>query len=95
MEEKLLVLSQYYLLELLQMLVDHRVICVWLLGHKRSGDGQGLWSTAKHVVETLHCEWETWRSLELKSLVKSCCVGLTGWRARRRNESIFLNMNLL
>jgi hypothetical protein len=65
-----LVLSQDNLLELLQMLMDHRVVCVGQLGNKGCGDRQGLGSTTKHVVETLHLEWETWRSLELKSLAK-------------------------
>jgi hypothetical protein len=96
MEVELLVLSQDNLLELLQMLVDQGVVCVGLLGHEGCRDGQGLGgNTTKHVVETLHWEWETWRSLELKSLVKHCCLGLRNWGTRGRNEFIFLNMNLL
>ena len=95
MEEELLVLRQDNLLELLQMLMDQRVVCVRLMGHKGSRDGQGLWSTTEHVVETLHWEWETWRSLELKSLAKCCCLGLWGWRTGRRNEFIFFNFNRL
>jgi hypothetical protein len=90
-----LVLSQDNLLELLQMLMDHRVVCVGQLWHKGCGDRQGLWGTTKHVVETLHLEWETWRSLELKSLAKCCCLGLWGWRTGRRNEFIFFNFNRL
>jgi len=96
MEEELLVLRQDNLLELLQMLMDQRVVCVGLMGHKGSRDGQGLWSTTENVVETLHWEWETWRSLELKSLVENCCLRLRSWRTRgRNNEFIFLNMNWL
>lgn len=83
MEHKLLVLGQDDLLELLQMLVDQRVVNVGLLGDEGWRDWQGLRETTEHGVETLNGEGETWRGLELKSLVNICSMDLRARRAWR------------
>ena len=84
MQEKLLVLGKDDLLELVQMLVNQRVVKIGLLGGKGGRDWQGLTEGGtEQGVETLNGEGETWRGLELKSLVNICSLYLRSRRARR------------
>lgn len=66
------------------MLMNQGVVKIGLLGDEGGRDWQGLTEGGtEHGVETLNGEGETWRGLELKSLVNICSLCLRSRRARR------------